>query len=67
MEAVPGTCYAMYCDAHLSSIVDGELRAEHVGPQFSDEWVSTCNKDTSAPAQPPQLYSIHEFELSKFL
>ena len=39
-------CYV----AHLSSIVDGELRAEHVGPQFSDEWVSTCNKDTSDKA-----------------
>ena len=66
IEAVPRKIWAqcrvyVYCGAtaHLSSIVDGELRAEHVGPQFSDEWVSTCNKDTSAPAQPQQLYSIH--------
>ena len=63
MSLVYVLCYV----AHLSSIVDGELRAEHVGPQFSDEWVSTCNKDTSAPpAQPPQLYSIHEFEFNEF-
>ena len=47
-------CYV----AHLSSIVDGELRAEHVGPQFSDEWVSTCNKDTSA-ASPAYTALFH--------
>ena len=33
MSLVYVLCYV----AHLSSIVDGELRAEHVGPQFSDE------------------------------
>ena len=49
---------SMYYVAHLSSIVDGELRAEHVGPQFSDEWVSTCNKDTSA-ASPAYTALFH--------